>query len=205
MRQAITVTRHKNLWSSSSYSEAEKRGTVFKSAENTNKSHAKICYALYQTAQSEFFIIINTLRIYNSCSLSPLDQESIAKAILSCTTHSNTTGWQQARRRPLTAALFSLTSSAKGHYQQNSGQAGHQQHGQLPATEKSLGFGGTQKVNRSPEGISQCFLTNYLLRQMQRESKGKRNTSLSLPMCDENFTQIRQHASNFTVQLFLNV
>lgn len=110
MRQAITVTRHKNLWSSSSYSEAKKRGTVFKSAENTNKSHAKICYTLYRTAQSGFFIIINTLRIYNSCSLSPLDQESIAKAILSCTTHSNTTGWQQARRRPLTAALFSLTS-----------------------------------------------------------------------------------------------
>lgn len=106
MRQAITVTRHKNLWSSSSFSEAQRRRTVFKSAENTNKSHAKICYILYWTAQSGFFIIINTLRIYNSCSPPSLDQESIAKAILSCTTYCNTTSWQEAKR-PLTPALFS--------------------------------------------------------------------------------------------------
>lgn len=88
-------------------------------------------------AQSGFFIIINTL----TSSVPPLEQESRAKATLSCITQSNTTGWQQARGRPFTAALFSLAPSVKGHYQQNSGQAGHQEPGQLPETEEPLGFG----------------------------------------------------------------
>lgn len=155
MRQAITVTRHKNLWSSSSYSEAEKRGIVFKSAENTNTSHAKICYTWQWMAQSGFFIIINTL----ASSVPPLDQESRAKVILSCASHSNTTGWQQARGRPFPAALFSLTPSAKGHYQQNS--RASRASGAWPAAciTKITRVWGVQKVSTSPEGISGCFLT----------------------------------------------
>lgn len=169
-----------------------------------------LIYILYWTAQSGFFIIINTLRIYNSCSLPPLDQECIAKAILSCTTHSNTTSWQQARGRPFTAALFS-----QQHYfhwlqvpkvtsKTTQGKQGIGSMASCLQLWKITGVWGPQKVSTSPEGISGCFLTNYLLR-MERKSKGKRNTSLSLPMRDENITQIRQHVSNFTVQLLLTL
>lgn len=133
MRQAITVTRHKNLCISSSYTQKQRRGELSLNLQRILTSPTLRFATHYSGQLSGFFIIKNTL----TSSVPSLDQGSTAKAILSCATHSNTTGWQQGRGTPFTAALFSLTPSAKSH----SEQAGHQEHGQLPVTQKSLGYG----------------------------------------------------------------
>lgn len=144
-------------------------------------------------AQSGFFIIINILRIYNSCSLPPLDQDCTATAILSCTTHSNTTSWTSKNTiyssTISTAALFSLISSAKGHYSQNSGQAGHQEHGQLPAVVKNhWGLGSSEgkhsegKIHVSRGHIG--MLPDKLVAQTGwKQSRKGRETNLSAFQC----------------------
>lgn len=142
MRQAITVTRHQNIWSSSGYSEAEKRGIAFKSAENTNESHAKICYALQWKAHSGFFIIMNTF----TSSVPSVDQElyNQSHSALLCSFPCPWLGVMM-RKTIYSSTIFTDSKSAERPYHRNTGQAGHQEHGQPSGTEKSLGFGGFRR------------------------------------------------------------
>lgn len=160
MRQAITVTRHKNLCSSSSYTQKQRRGALSLNLQRILTSPTLRFATHYSGWLRVVFLLLKILSLLQF----PLQTRDLEPKLfcLALLIPIPLAGNKEEEHHLHTAALFSLTQSAKSQDQQNSASRAS---GAWPAAcyTKIAGVWGIQKVNTSPE---RCFLTITCLEEM---------------------------------------